>query len=233
MKELITSILILFASQAVFSQVLIAVIFGDKLQTEKLTFGLNVIPTVSAIANIDGDVRSGLGLGLYFDIKLGKNFFLHPEVIPKSSLGSKGITPYPTGNDSLDALFMDGSIKRSIRAISLPLLCRYRIDGLLFIEAGPQIDWMLKVKDVYETSENNNQLTYTTRVDEHFTRFDFGLVYGLHCKLKKDKGMGLGIRYFHGLTDMMKAEGYQANQALYFIIAIPVGAGSNHHPAEH
>jgi hypothetical protein len=224
LKQLITTILILAAKGVALGQVLIALIFGDKLQSDRLTFGLNVIPTMSTITNIDGEARSGLGLGLYFDIKLGKNFYLHPEAIPKSSLGSKGIPPYSTGNDSLDVLFTDGSIKRHIRAISLPMLCRYRIKGLLFAEAGPQINWTLKVKDIYETGGNDNELTYTTRVDEHFTRFDFGIASGLNYKLKKDKGMALGVRYFYGLTDMMKAEGYQANQALHFIISIPVGA---------
>jgi hypothetical protein len=210
---------------AVYAQVLIALIFGDKLQTDKLTFGLVVSPTFSTISNVDGDSKSGLGLGMYFDIKISENFFLHPEAIPKSSLGANGITPYPTGSDSLDALFADGSVQRKIRAISLPLLCRYRIKGLLFAELGPQIDWMLNAKDIYKAKINDNEMTYTTNIKDQFTRFDVGLAGGFDCKLKKDKGMGLGLRYFYGLTDVMKTGGTQKNRALYINIAIPVGTG--------
>ena len=35
--------------------------------------------------------------------------FLHPEAVPKSSLGAEGIAPYGTGSDSLDALFANNA----------------------------------------------------------------------------------------------------------------------------
>lgn len=217
----------LFWCTSMYAQIIIALIFGDKLQTDKLTFGLVLSPTFSTISNVGGESKSGLSFGLYFDIKISKNFFLHPELIPKASLGAGGITPYPTGSDSLDAFFINGSVERKIRAMSLPLLCRYRIKGLLFVEAGPQIDWMLRAKDIYETKVNDNEMTYTANVEDQFTRFDIGISGGLDCKLKKDKGMGLGIRYFYGLTDVMKTGGMQNNQALYFNIAIPVGTSKD------
>lgn len=225
MKKITATIFLLLWSKIAFAQVLIALVFGSKLQSEKLTFGLNLIPTLCDISNTDGDYRSGFGLGLYFDIKMSDNLFLHPEAIPKSVMGADDITPYPTGSDSLDAMFVGGAVTRKIRTISLPLLVRYRIKGLFYAEAGPQIDWMLKVKDTFERKENHNELSYETRVDEHFTRFDLGMVVGLHQKLKKDKGMGLGVRYFYGITDLMKENGQQTNQTICFIVAIPVGAG--------
>src|SRR5687768_7008356 len=85
LKKLAVTIWILFSHKLAFAQILIALVFGEKLQSEKLTFGLNVIPTVSTISNVDGESRTGIGLGLYFDIKLSDNLFLHPEAIPKSS----------------------------------------------------------------------------------------------------------------------------------------------------
>jgi hypothetical protein len=218
--------LIICSSIPVFAQVLIALVFGKQLQTDKLAFGLNLIPTYCTISNAEGRVKSGLGLGLYFDIKLSKNFFLHPEAIPKSSLGTEGLAPYPTGNDSLDALFINGSVQRNVKVISVPLLCRYRIKGKLFIEGGPQIDWILKMKDVYKTKVNGNEVTYTTESRDYLTRFDIGMAGGFVYKLKHDKGMGLGLRYFYGLTDIIRTQDrIQANQALYINILIPVGAG--------
>jgi hypothetical protein len=210
------------------SQVLIALVFGEKLQSETLTFGLNVTPTFSTISGLDGSTKGGLGLGLYFDIKLSKNVFLHPEALPKSSLGVEQLPAYATGIDSLDTFFSNGHIQRNVRAISLPLLCRYRIKNLLFAELGPQIDWMLKVRDTYQTDVNGDEATYTTDITEQFSRFDLGIAGGLHYKLKNDKGMGVGLRYFYGLTDIMKGhEDKQVNQALYMNIMIPVGTGKS------
>jgi hypothetical protein len=51
------------------SQVLIALLFGDKLNTDKLEFGLMVGPNFSYISNSNANGKAGLGLGLYFNLK--------------------------------------------------------------------------------------------------------------------------------------------------------------------
>ena len=227
MKTIALTISLTLFTSRVFAQILIALVFGEKLQTDKLAFGLTVSPTLSVISNTESSMKSGLGLGVYFDIKLSENFFLHAEAFPKASFGAKGITPYPTGDKNLDALFANGTIERKIRAMSLPVLAKYRIKGLLFAELGPQGNLILKVKDIYESEVNDNDATYTTDVMGQFKRLDFGIAAGVTLKLKKDKGMGLGIRYYYGLTDIMKsAAGMQHNEAWSFNVSIPVGTGA-------
>ncbi|HYV53604.1 MAG TPA: hypothetical protein VE933_03350, partial [Chitinophagaceae bacterium] len=46
-------------------------------------------------------------------------------------------------------------------------------------------------------------------------------------KFRKDKrGMGIGIRYFKGLTDILPSTtGTQVNSALQLNVTIPIGAG--------
>jgi hypothetical protein len=228
LKILVFATAMLCAHIKVFPQVLIALVFGEKLQSEKLTFGLCLVPTSSKILNTGGHSETGFGLGLYFDIKMSENFFLHPEIWPKSHLSSKGLAPYPTGIDSLDSFFSGGSVRREFRAMSFPLLCRYRIKGLLFAEAGPQIDWLLKAKDEFTTDVKGDEVSYTRELEDQFTRFDLGVAGGLHYKLKKDKGMGIGARYFYGLTDIDKVRaGAQVTQAFYLTVLIPVGAGKS------
>lgn len=207
---------------------LIALVFGNKLNTDKLEFGLSVSPALTNIIDIHSSARPGLDLGLYFNLKMSDNLFLHPEAIPKSAFGAKGITPYPTGNGELDNFFSGGSVARSIKAISLPLLVHYRIHRLLFAEAGPQIDWLLKVKDKFDAKVNGSDLNYTIDVKDQYTNFAFGVAGGLLYKLKKDKGMGIGIRYCYGLTDIMKtAPGTQKNTAWLLKIDIPIGSGGS------
>ncbi|HTQ26964.1 MAG TPA: hypothetical protein VMI35_02505, partial [Puia sp.] len=121
------------------SQVLISILFGDKLNTDKLEFGLAVSPTLCNLINNASQYRFGLGLALYFNLKLSDRFYFHPEAIPKAAMGAGHITPYPTGDTTLDRLFTGGEVERKIKTISVPLLMRYRFGGLWFAETGPQI----------------------------------------------------------------------------------------------
>ncbi|MFT3823715.1 MAG: porin family protein [Chitinophagaceae bacterium] len=226
MKKILLPVLFIACTCAARSQVLIAILFGDKLNTDKLEFGLIVSPGLVNITDIQSKSRAGLNLGLYFNIKINDRLFLHPELIPKAAFGARSIMPYSTGNDSLDNLFTGGSIQRNIKAMSLPLLVHYRIKKLLFAEAGIQVDWLLRSKDVFKNEVDGNDLTYTTKINDKVTMFDVGVVGGLLYKFKKDKGMGLGIRYFYGLTDIHKdLSGNQRNTAWLLNVTIPIGTG--------
>jgi hypothetical protein len=65
-------------------------------------------------------------------------------------------------------------------------------------------------------------------VSDQITTLDFGLTGGVHYKFRGDrKSMGIGLRYFQGLTDIIKTiAGTQANTALEIVISIPVGGNS-------
>lgn len=228
MKKFLVSFLLIVICKAASAQVLIALLFGDKLNTDKLQFGIFGGPTFSHISNLDAKAKSGFNLGLFFNYKVSNNFFLHPEAIAKEALGAKDITPYPTGNPEIDDAFINGSITRKIKAVSLPLLVDYRIKGSLFAEAGPQVDLQLKTKDIFETEVDDNPLEYTTKLKDEITAFSVDVVGGLVYKLRKDKGVSLGLRYCYGLTDIVKNEsGKQANGAWLINIYIPVGAGKS------
>jgi hypothetical protein len=232
MKKIIYTLLLLVLQQTIYAQVVIALLFGDKLNSGKLEFGITVGPSLTNITGIEGDAKAGLNLGLYFNIKINDRLFIHPEGIAKGSFGARNIQPYGTGNDSLDQLFAGGDVKRKIGALSLPILLRYNIKGKWFAEAGPQVDLLLKPKDIFTAKVNDNDLTYTTDIRDEITRLDLGLAAGLIYKLKKDKGMGLGIRYYYGLTDIQKnITGNQRNTVWQLNVTIPIGAGKPNPPA--
>src|SRR5690349_8465431 len=131
------------------SQVIIALLFGDKLNTGKLEFGLSGGMNVSNVSGIpDVKAKTGLGLGLFFNIKLSDKWYLHPEASPKFPTGFSKMQPYSLGDAALDSLFQDGNVKRKIKNLALPLLVRYRIKNLLFAEAGPQIGLRTKAHDI-------------------------------------------------------------------------------------
>jgi len=227
MKKKIAIITIFIFFHAVcHSQILIAILFGDKLNSGKLEFGLMVSPTLSQLSGVNGKLRPGLALGLYFNIKLNDRIYLHPEALPKLSFGSKDLPVYGLNDARLDSLFATGSVTRTLRAIGLPLLVRYRITGLLFAEAGPQIDLLTSAKDEFKNKIEDNKLTYEVDIKDQRTRFDAGFVLGLAYKLSPgNRSMTLGIRYYGGLTDVMKSiNGSQLNSVWFFNVYIPVGA---------
>ncbi len=221
-------ILLIGCCHAVRAQVVIALLFGDKLNTDQVEFGLVVTPALTNMTNTDGKARTALNLGLYFNIKINDNLFLHPEATAKGAFGAKDLPVYSTGNDSLDQFYSHGSLERKIKGFSLPLLLRFRIHKLFFGMGGIQADWMLKTKDVFTTQVNGHDLDYTIKVKDEVTKFDLGVTAGLEYKLKKDKGMGFGIRYYYGVTDILINEpGEQLNTAWFFNVSIPIGTGKS------
>jgi hypothetical protein len=227
MKKITSIILLTCLCELSQAQVVIALLFGDKLNTGTLEFGIVVTPGSTDISNIVSKRRENLSLGIYFNIHPDRKFFFHIEGIAKGSFGAEDMTPYPVGNDTLNDLFANGSVERKIKAFSLPILGRYSITPKLFIEAGIQPDMMLKSKDIFTTKVNDNELTYTTVISDQVALLDFGVAGGLFYKFRKDKrSMGIGIRYFQGLTDILPSTtGNQANSAWQLNVTIPIGAG--------
>jgi len=225
-KKLTASVLMFLIASSVRSQIIIALLFGDKLNTGTLEFGLVVTPILTNLTNTESNYRSALNLGLYFNIHPEKKLFLHLELTAKGKLGAKNIAPYPTGNDSLDVLFSEGSVERIIKGFNVILVGRYALSQHVLLDAGIQPDLMFKPKDIFKSTINDNDLEYSVRIDDHITRLDFGVTGGLFYKFKPDrKSMGMGLRYVYGLTDIDKVHpGIQANSAWMLSITIPVGA---------
>jgi len=222
-KFLMSCLVCLCASQA-NSQVIIALLFGDKLNSDKLEFGLAGGLSLSNVSNFyNTKTRGSFNLGLYFNIKLDERWYIRAEAVPKFPTGASELNPYSLNDPNLDSLLYNADVTRKIKNIALPILIRYRIGNLLFAEAGPQLDLRTKAKDVFESGD----LTYGNKIEDNITRFDFGFAFGLTQKLNKHTGaMALGVRYYFGLTDIDKlTEGAQKNGVFQILASIPVGTG--------
>jgi hypothetical protein len=206
------------------SQVIIALLFGDKLNSDKLEFGLSGGLSQSDISNFPGaESKSGFNLGLYLNMKLSDDWFLRIEAVPKFPTGVAELKPYTLNNASLDSLLSGGTVVRKIQNIALPVLIRYKIKNLLVAETGPQLNLRTKAKDFFESGD----LSYKNNIQENFTRFDFGWAIGLSRKLNKNvTSAALGLRYYIGLTDVDKVTpNAQKNGVFQVLFSIPVGVG--------
>ena len=161
-------LLIIFSfSYTANSQVLISLLLGDKLNSEKLKFGLDGGVNWSNITNLDpSKYKAHFNLGFYFDFLLKKNtrWYLHTGVLVKSTMGPQGLDPYPIGNAELDPLFAGGKISRKMSYFNVPILARYQFKNMIYIEAGPNLGLRYKAYDIfYADVKDKEDLTYNLK----------------------------------------------------------------------
>src|SRR5512133_3675595 len=92
-KLILAAILFMSFSYTANSQVLISLLVGDKLNSEKLKFGLDGGVNWSNISNLDpAKYKAHFNLGFYFDFLLKEKtrWYLHTGVLVKSSMGAQG-----------------------------------------------------------------------------------------------------------------------------------------------
>jgi len=213
------------------SQVLISLLLGDKLNSDKLKFGIDGGANWSNITNLDPSMyKPHFNLGFYFDFLLKENtrWYLHTGVLVKSTMGAQKLNPYFTGNADIDSLFINGNVERKINYFNVPILARYQFKNMLYIEAGPNLGLRYKAFDIFTAEvEDKKDLSYTLDVRDQFTRIDAGIMAGVGFQVLKGTGYNFGMRYYYGLTEIMKenAGDPQHNSTYYLYFSLPVGAG--------
>jgi hypothetical protein len=237
-KLLLPVVALMMMAQMAQGQVLISLIFGDKLNSPTLKFGLDGGANFSTLSNTGGSkYTAGFNLGFYFDflLKKDKPWYIHTGVLVKSPMGADGIDPYLLNNgDStypysyLDTLFSGGSVSRKLRYFNVPVLIRYKLKNGLFFELGPMLGLLYKAYDEFSTEiENKDDLLFDNKVIDQCHLFDIGGMGGIGFQTDKMNGMNLGIRYYYGFMDVFKNNpgNAQRNSSFYLFASIPIGAG--------
>lgn len=230
MKKGILIILVFFISCSAYSQVIISLLLGDVLNSDKIEFGLDGGVNFGNIANLETSKSLAMfNLGFYFDIKFKKSLMLHTGVIVKSSQGADKLNPYPLDNPDLDVVFSGGHITRKINNFSVPIMLKYRFATLFHIEAGPMLALRAKGYDEFKnTVVDEDDITYKVDIKDNYKRIDAGIMVGAGIKLSRiPKSSQLGIRYYYGLVDpLIGNTGKSQNfSSLYLYFSIPIGTG--------
>lgn len=228
----VTSAMMFFTfTPAVNSQVLISLVFGDKLNSEKIKFGLDGGAAFSNISNLNGTkYTTGFDLGFYFDFMLKKNtnWYLHTGVLVKSPMGADDLDTYSLNNPELDSIFMNGRVDRQLRYFNVPIMIRYVFNKRVFVEAGPNLGLLSKAHDVFYNDINEeDDVSHEINIRDQYKRIDAGMMAGLGYSIMKGHGMNFGIRYYYGLMDILKENPSdpQRNSSIYLFASIPIGAG--------
>jgi len=214
------------------SQVVISLLFGDELNSDKVKFGLDGGINFSNLTGTgESKFLENFNLGLYFDIQLKENsdWYVHTGALLKSEMGARGIEVYSlVEGPDLDSVFIGGSVERTLKYINIPALVRYKFTNHLFIEIGPMIGFLTKTTDEFFNSvKKDDDLSFKNKVTDKIKWFDAGLQAGIGYHLLKGTGVNFGVRYYQGLMDIIKDNSSDPswNQSIYLFASIPIGAG--------
>lgn len=212
------------------SQVLISLIFGDKLNSEFLEFGLEGGVNFSTISNMGSSATNpGFNLGFYFDIRSKKNpaWMINTGVIVKSPMGAQDIPVYSLNDENLDNTFVGGSVNREIRYFNVPILIKYQFKNNIYLKAGPQFGLLAKAFDEFKNEINNDDVIYKKNIRDQIHVIDAGLAIGTGYHLNVGNGLNFTVQYYYGLVTVMKGDGpnNQYNRSWYITAGIPIGKG--------
>jgi len=230
MKKTIFLAAFLLVSLSASPQVLISLLLGDALNTDKIEFGLDGGVNFANIANLETSKPLPLfNLGFYFDIKIKNQLMFHTGVLVKSTQGADKLNPYSLNDQGLDEQFADGYVTRKINQFSVPIMLKYRFAERFHVEAGPMLALRSTGNDVFtNTVIDKGDLTYKLDIKDNYKRIDAGIMAGAGLKLNKkvQKSAQLGVRYYYGLVDPLKDnQGDKQNfTSWYLYFSIPIGA---------
>lgn len=230
MKKSLFLLMSLLCVSTAQSQVLISLIFGDKLNSPFLEFGLEGGANFSSISNQESSgTNVGFNLGFYFDIRSHKNpaWMINTGVIVKSPMGAHDIPVYSLNDEGLDETFADGKVNREIRYFNVPILIKYQFKNRIYVKAGPQFGLLATAFDQFTKKVDKDDVTYKKTIRDQIHVIDAGLAAGVGYHLNTGNGLNITLQYYYGLVPLLKGDTtpIQYNRSLYLTVGIPIGKG--------
>lgn len=206
------------------SQILIALLLGDKLNTGKIEFGLDGGANYSYLSGMESsEWYRKWNLGFYFDFKMKEQWYLHTGVLVKSELGLGDLSEEDL--EFLNATIHDeeGEYSQSISYFLVPALARYKFDNHMYAELGPQFGLAFRAKIKFNSDIDGISIDATEDNIDAVHRFDMGMAVGTGYRLLKGLGWTIGVRYYVGFLDVYKEKSGSRNNSLFLKVNIPVG----------
>ncbi len=230
MKKQLLIVFLLFLSYSTQSQVLIALLLGDKLNTGNIEFGLDGGFSYANISSMDtNDKLSEFNLGFYFDIKVKESWYLNTGLLVKSTLGVDELSVNDleflnaTVYKDQDGNFLKGDYSQKMNYFLVPALAKYKFKNNIYAEAGLQFGWMYKSWIQFDSNIDGNSARIKEKNKDMINWFDMGVAAGAGYRLLNGYGWSLGVRYYYGLLNVYKDKSGTKNSALFLKLNIPFG----------
>ena len=234
MKKILLIGLFIFAGLGAQSQVLITLIFGDKLNSPNLEFGLEGGINWSTISGLEtNSFARKWNLGFYFDFRLKNQWFLYTGVLVKSNLGVDNLTDNDLNslntsiynNENGERLV--GNYSQKLNYFMVPVLAKYRFKSNFYIELGPQFGLMFKswIEFASDAETEGREAIIKEFNKDQINKLDAGAMFGMGYKFKSGPGWSLGVKYYYGFVDVYKDISGTKNSSIFLKLNIPIGAG--------
>lgn len=158
----------------------------------QLSYGIKAGLNIASLnaSGDDGDVSSQAGFygGAFVNFSVAEKFSIQPELL-YSMQGAK------LGEGEVEGVTV--SAKQKLDYLNLPVMAQYQVADGLYLEAGPQLGFLLSA----ETTVEGNGVKNTVDSKDAFKSIDFGLGFGAGYKLPI--GLGINARYNLGLANII------------------------------
>lgn len=225
-KVLLLAVLVAVLPRPAAGQVLLGILFGDKVTTEKFHLGVDAGLNLSNLSGVDGTgVKPGLLFGLFGEWRFADHFYLQPELLPFFKVGASDLPPGGPTVPPLDSLAAGTSPSRRMNYFAIPIIVKYAVmEKKLHLGLGPQVGFLTGADDTYEGVAANT-ITVTEDVEESLSSTDAGIVFHVEYKFRGQFGASVAGRFYMGLTDTIKDNPGDAvyNRVFSILASIPIG----------
>lgn len=230
MKKIISilAIFLFFQFSLVHAQVLIGLIFGDKLNNDKLEFGLNVGANMSTMTHIDSEkFNRGLAIGLYIDYKFADHFALATSLLFNSPKGVRNFGPEEYFQPLPDSIWIGSKSIRGLSYMDLPLVVQYRPIPQIGIGLGVQTSLLIKAEDSFSHSYGDWDIGSVIDITDNFSRLDFAMVASLNFHFTGNPGVQIRLNYSHGIVNVYNSSTNRIayNRTIQLGAMIPIKTG--------
>ena len=215
----------LLSVTASHSQILISAIFGDKLNSEGLEFGLEGGFNGSTISDLDASKRNyTFNLGFYFDVRLKDQWNLYTGVLVKNTFGVDELSASDLEFLGITPQAEEGTYSQRIDYFLIPALLKYNFHNRFYLEAGPQLGLKHGAMVTFRFENEEREIRIRDFNKGAINTMEAGVVFGAGYKLMPGPGMTIGIKYYAGLTNVYKDRAGTRNNAIFLKANIPIGA---------
>lgn len=215
------------------AQVLLSVLFGDKLNSEGLEFGLEGGFNWSDISELEANKSlSSFNLGFYFDIRIKNQWNLYTGVLVKAKMGNDELTANDLAFLEITPTSEEGTYSQKINYFIVPALVKYNFKNRIYLETGPQFSLMHKAWVEYYSEIDDETIKIKNLNKDKINSLDVGITVGTGYKLMAENGMTIGVKYYYGFTNVYKNVSGTNNSSLFLKLNIPIGANKNKEKVE-
>ena len=193
MKHLKTSLKVLF---------LIGIIFMSFAATAQVfTYGVKAGLNIPSLKFTDADFSSktvlGVHAGFFVNYAINEKLAIQPELF-YSTRGTKYTYSFDVPNNAMARIAAESNIDGQLKtnSVTLPVMLQYKIINGLYIEAGPQYNFLLSITEAYDGSGYKD-------IKEYYKSGTFGVGIGAGYDLASfAAGLKVGLRYTKDISEM-------------------------------